>query len=1606
MDMDVDTPPVQDTANVPTPLPSHILSEPPQTAVPPRPMPPPAPEHSQQPFPVSTQDDTGSASINPSASNPGVRSPVPPASQTWPATALPSTGPPTPAPPPTNEKTDRSPSLQVQPAPPAIPQETTPHPGTPSTTGIGLDPSEASSPPGSLRPLNVKDALSYLEMVKVKFQDKAEVYNQFLDIMKDFKSQAIDTPGVIARVSTLFRGHPSLIQGFNTFLPQGYRIDCSMDAEDNTNLITVTTPTGTHTQTSDGVIRRTTRHNSALTGAGGITPGLGEVAVYFGGVNANNGPYAGPNGFNSNGQAGAPVTPQPMHLGLPPQQLGLSSGPGGIHSPHPTTPGVANFLVSQHHHNSQNNHPGFANPANFEAQARPDQAKNPVEFNHAINYVNKIKNRYANDPDTYKQFLEILQTYQKEQRPIRSVYEQVAVLFGGSVDLLDEFKQFLPDTSQGSPEAMGGLPGGSGGGAGFDSRVGNSLFGAIINAEVPAMAATTTRGGGSVSGDRTRGEKSKDQRGGALPPPPPAPPTSDKMSVVAEKTAASAKNRSKKRAMEKDPPLPPAAAVSHHHHHHHTGTSGSSRAIPPNTAANGLPSKSKKPKHHHHKTDAASPSPPPIVPPTAATDETMFFDRVRRHIDDRTTYNEFLKLLHLFTEEIIDIRVLMERAAGFLGGEGSEMLNVFKEVLRWDERTIVDGELNADGSTVMSATRGTVAVVPTIDRPKVDLNSCRKYGPSYRKLPKHEITLACSGRDAMCWEVLNDEWVSHPTWASEDAGFSTHQKNIFEDAMHKSEEERHEYDFHIEGITRTISILEPINTRIALMESEERAAYKLKPGLGGQGKSIYQRIIKKVYGREHGLEVITALHDTPAIAIPVVLARLKQKEEEWKRAQREWNKVWREVDARNYYKSLDHQGISFKLNDKKAVNPKQLVQNIETRRREMEVERNKSIDPAYARTIPKYHVSLEVTDVGVLQDCVKLVLSFLDRAPPNSSMAADARQIEAFLRGFVPMFFTADEEVFNAAFGNMVGANGSGGPSSGGAGEELVLDSDLDDAMAVDDDVSTSGAGSSNGNKKKRAGADLRRKALKGAAASGKKGSTSGGKKSASTSRRVSPAPPTIDTTQIDNDTEGTKGKVPGIRVQDNVWVRHGPQEDDEAALNGDNSQPKPFAAASRKGTFFANNTYYVLLRNFHLLYSRLHAAKQHANELASASEVQTPDTPTTIGPGQLVHRPVPQAYLVNPLAASLGLADATGPGASRLIASGPNPAHKFYEHTLECCEQLFDGEMDQAMFEDHMRFMFGIRAYHLFTVDKVVGSIIKQVQAVLSDGKNKELLTLLRRERTSATAYTFQEQINARRTAEQIIGLGENVYRFTWLPDRQVVQIQLLAKDDASTDDAESMTERWKQYMASYVLRHQTEGVTAPTTLPFLSRNLLRFKSDVVDEDDVAGEDNAAGESSTPHQHPHGTSANTTTPKARAPNPASPELTPPFKYGSRSGVAIKVCVRTYRMFFESRGEDWFYRKRTTSESVALGKRLEISRAERRARMEGWVEREVLTIPEDTNGPVENRSAKIQMDVEGPVEADEKEKVASDSGVGGDDIVGPSVNGIKLSEDVDMEVPA
>lgn len=101
-----------------------------------------------------------------------------------------------------------------------------------------------------------------------------------------------------------------------------------------------------------------------------------------------------------------------------------------------------------------------------------------------------------------------------------------------------------------------------------------------------------------------------------------------------------------------------------------------------------------------------------------------FFDRVRVTIDNRDVYAEFLKLVNLFTQEIIDMRTLVERSRSFLG---DELLTQFKDILGWDaswEHTTAFNGLDPQGANVSEG----------LERPsKETLNI--QCGPSYRRLP-------------------------------------------------------------------------------------------------------------------------------------------------------------------------------------------------------------------------------------------------------------------------------------------------------------------------------------------------------------------------------------------------------------------------------------------------------------------------------------------------------------------------------------------------------------------------------------------------------------------------------------------------------------------------------------------------------------------------------------------------------------------------------------------------------------------------------------------------------------------------------------------------------
>lgn len=204
------------------------------------------------------------------------------------------------------------------------------------------------------------------------------------------QKNSIDTPGVINRVSELFAGHPNLIQGFNTFLPPGYRIECGAGNDPNT--IRVTTPMGTTVQSITGRAAN------------------GDVSH---GPSGTNGPFFThrPNNWQQHPSQpqhsiespeatfSTPATNGAGMLG-PNQALGAAfDGPG------PTSGGQQQRATSHTQNNSTtpNGPPRTAlTPTPSGSQGGPNGGANqqaniekrgPVEFNHAISYVNKIKVR-------------------------------------------------------------------------------------------------------------------------------------------------------------------------------------------------------------------------------------------------------------------------------------------------------------------------------------------------------------------------------------------------------------------------------------------------------------------------------------------------------------------------------------------------------------------------------------------------------------------------------------------------------------------------------------------------------------------------------------------------------------------------------------------------------------------------------------------------------------------------------------------------------------------------------------------------------------------------------------------------------------------------------------------------------------------------------------------------------------------------------------------------------------------------------------------------------------------------------------------------------------
>lgn len=140
-------------------------------------------------------------------------------------------------------------------------------------------------------------------------------------------------------------------------------------------------------------------------------------------------------------------------------------------------------------------------------------------------------------------------------------------------------------------------------------------------------------------------------------------------------------------------------------------------------------------------------------------------------------------------------------------------------------------------------------------------------------MPKSYTQPKCTGRTALCREVLNDTWVSFPSW-SEDTTFLGTKKTQYEEYIFRCEDERFELDGILEVNLSTIRVLEAVQKKLGHMTSEEQQKFRLDSCLGGTSEVIHKKAIQRIYG-DKAPDIVDGLKKTPAVAVPLVLKRLR-----------------------------------------------------------------------------------------------------------------------------------------------------------------------------------------------------------------------------------------------------------------------------------------------------------------------------------------------------------------------------------------------------------------------------------------------------------------------------------------------------------------------------------------------------------------------------------------------------------------------------------------------------------------------------------------------------------------------------------------------------------
>ena len=425
--------------------------------------------------------------------------------------------------------------------------------------------------------------------------------------------------------------------------------------------------------------------------------------------------------------------------------------------------------------------------------------------------------------------------------------------------------------------------------------------------------------------------------------------------------------------------------------------------------------------------------------------------------------------------------------------------------------------------------------------------------------------------------------------------------------------------------------------------------------------------------------------------------------------QREWEKVWQSQTELMHLKSLDHMGIQVKLNDKRSLAAKHLVDMIKTKHEEQ-----RRIRVARGKT-PRYQFAYTFGDDELVLDLLRFMVIFANVGGQHN--AQERRRILEFFESFIPQFFDLSEDKV----------------------QEKLADIDQDSAEEDEDESTpvelTNGRSRRNGKK-----SDL----LRGVLDPGRNGSRSRGQKEDSAASGSKETTPDVGSAEEDMPDAPEESTVP--EVSNGRWLptvpgpiiveksKGGRGGSDLVDVDGELKADAPFQRSWYN--FYCNQNIYVFFTVFQTLYKRLEDVKLSTDSVLEEMERESAEKPAKIL--GLVHD-------------GLHFFDSDNGGAVDTAT--------FWPKTVELIEDFINAEVDENRFQDVLRHYYLQKGWKLYTIMDLLKTLCRIALSCNNpDAKGEKTKELVKAylDSRQQTETSFQNEISARKFAEKCIKDGE----------------------------------------------------------------------------------------------------------------------------------------------------------------------------------------------------------------------------------------------------------